>query len=219
MKMASRHLVSWQNRLARREARMGLAEDVERFGAARRFFEALAPVGRAAAARLKMQRGHQKAAGRAAARVVPPAPRPVVRLPIAVEVVQAPQDGPRMTRGECVNGVRPCPLVSCRHHLAVDVSESGGISISGRGQTMRTLYRRGLEDEDAERLIDEVVEMLSTMPDTCSLDVADRGGVTLEEVGGLLGVTRERVRQIELNGLRQLRKSRHLHPELDDAAP
>lgn len=32
--------------------------------------------------------------------------------------------------------------------------------------------------------------------ETCSLDVADEGGKTLEEVGDQLGVTRERARQI-----------------------
>ena len=33
--------------------------------------------------------------------------------------------------------------------------------------------------------------------ESCSLDVAARGGRTLDEVGQLLGVVRERVRQIE----------------------
>jgi hypothetical protein len=41
--------------------------------------------------------------------------------------------------------------------------------------------------------------------DTCTLDVADRGEHTLEEIGQLLGVTRERVRQIELAALFKLR--------------
>lgn len=37
---------------------------------------------------------------------------------------------------------------------------------------------------------------LEEMPATCSLDVADEGGATLEQVALLLNVTRERVRQI-----------------------
>ncbi len=39
------------------------------------------------------------------------------------------------------------------------------------------------------------------MKESCVLDVADRGGITLEEVGDALGLTRERVRQIETRGL------------------
>jgi Sigma-70, region 4 len=35
------------------------------------------------------------------------------------------------------------------------------------------------------------------MEETCSLDVADRGGETLEAVGAYLNITRERVRQLE----------------------
>jgi hypothetical protein len=31
---------------------------------------------------------------------------------------------------------------------------------------------------------------------SCALDVAERGGVTLDEVGQVLGITRERTRQI-----------------------
>lgn len=39
---------------------------------------------------------------------------------------------------------------------------------------------------------------------SCVLDVADQGGATLEEVGNLLGVSRERVRQIEAGAARKL---------------
>jgi hypothetical protein len=40
---------------------------------------------------------------------------------------------------------------------------------------------------------------------TCSEDMADQGGVTLEEVGAATGCTRERVRQIEESGLRKIK--------------
>jgi hypothetical protein len=40
---------------------------------------------------------------------------------------------------------------------------------------------------------------------SCVLDVADQGGLTLEEIGDLLGVTRERIRQIEAVALRRVR--------------
>ncbi len=43
-------------------------------------------------------------------------------------------------------------------------------------------------------------------PESCALDVADAGEHTLEECGNLLGLTRERVRQIEEQLLVKLRK-------------
>jgi hypothetical protein len=46
--------------------------------------------------------------------------------------------------------------------------------------------------------------------DTCALDVADRGALTLGEVGVVLGVSRERVRQIESGALAKL----HAAPRL-----
>jgi hypothetical protein len=42
------------------------------------------------------------------------------------------------------------------------------------------------------------------MTDTCALDIADRGGITLEEVGEIMNLTRERVRQVETQGLARL---------------
>ena len=46
---------------------------------------------------------------------------------------------------------------------------------------------------------------IAEMKDTCSLDVADRGGITLEEVGEILNLTRERIRQVEVRGLLKLK--------------
>jgi hypothetical protein len=86
------------------------------------------------------------------------------------------------TREECANMQRPCPFVSCAHHLYLDVNpESGAIKLNFPHL--------------------EVWEMA----ETCSLDVADRGGITLEEVGAVLNLTRERIRQVEVRGLYKIR--------------
>lgn len=85
-------------------------------------------------------------------------------------------------RSECVNGVRPCPFVTCKHHLYLDVNPDTG-SIK-------------LNFPDLE---------VWEMKETCALDVADRGGITLEEVGEILNLTRERIRQVEVKGLERLR--------------
>lgn len=45
---------------------------------------------------------------------------------------------------------------------------------------------------------------LDEMVETCSLDVADRGGTSRIEVAELLGKTRERVRQHQAAGARAL---------------
>lgn len=81
------------------------------------------------------------------------------------------------TRGECVDGPRPCPWVGCRHHLYLEVMDQGHIKLPW-----------GLRD-------------LEDLPETCSLDVADRGGQRLREVGLVMNVTRERIRQIETHAL------------------
>lgn len=87
------------------------------------------------------------------------------------------------SREECANMPRPCPFVSCAHHLYLDVNpESGAIKLNFPHL--------------------EVWEMA----ETCSLDVADRGGITLEEVGAILNLTRERIRQVEVRGLYKIRQ-------------
>jgi hypothetical protein len=81
------------------------------------------------------------------------------------------------TRGDCEGNARPCPFVSCKHHLYLDVSpKTGAIHLN-------------FPDLDPDELAE-----------TCALDVADRGGVTLEEVGDLMNLTRERIRQLEKSG-------------------
>jgi hypothetical protein len=87
------------------------------------------------------------------------------------------------TRAECKGGPRPCLYVSCRFHLYLDVNPSTG-SIK--------LNFPGLEPWE--------------LPETCALDIAERGGLTLEEIGALMNVTRERARQVEESGLQKMRE-------------
>ena len=96
------------------------------------------------------------------------------------------------SRGECKNAQRPCPWVSCKYHLYLDiVPQSGSIKMNFPDL--------------------EVWEMA----ETCALDVADRGGITLEDVGTLLNLTRERIRQVERSGIDKLRSA--LGDEADEA--
>jgi Sigma-70, region 4 len=98
-----------------------------------------------------------------------------------------PVDIPRpKTRAECRQDVgqdsRPCPWVACKHHLYLDVNpETGSIKINFPD----------LEPWELKH--------------TCALDVAERGGITLEEVGEIMNLTRERIRQVEVRGLLKLK--------------
>lgn len=78
------------------------------------------------------------------------------------------------TREDCRAGERPCPYISCKYHLYLDVDPNTG-SVKFNFPNL------------------EVWEI----PETCSLDVADRDGATLEEVAGIYNLTRERIRQFE----------------------
>jgi len=84
-------------------------------------------------------------------------------------------------REDCKWGPRPCLKVGCKHHLFLDVNEETG--------TIKFNY----PNKDVWEL-----------EETCALDVAERGGVTLEEVGAILNLTRERIRQVQVKGLGKL---------------
>lgn len=95
------------------------------------------------------------------------------------------------TVGDCfggsqVNSTRPCPWVSCKYHLYLDVDPETGSMI--------------LNFPDLEPW---------ELSHTCALDVAQHGGVTLDEVGELMNLTRERIRQIEIRAL-----TRKVYPAL-----
>jgi hypothetical protein len=78
------------------------------------------------------------------------------------------------TRADCADIPRPCPFVGCVHNLYLDVNEDTG-SIK-------------LNFPDLEPW---------ELPHSCSLDEAGCGEHTLDQVGALMNITRERVRQLE----------------------
>lgn len=96
-------------------------------------------------------------------------------------------DRPR-TRGECRDGPRPCPWRGCRYHLWLDV----GPCSSAAGGHGRGSIREWDHPEDG---------------DSCALDVAERGGCTLQECADLWCVSRQRIEQIERVALEQCRRT------------
>lgn len=93
------------------------------------------------------------------------------------------------TVGDCeregLGTLRRCPWVGCGYHLALNVSPDNGTII--------------LTWPDRDPL---------EWGETCALAVARRApdGLTLIEIGRILDVTREAVRQVEVAGLRALRE-------------
>jgi hypothetical protein len=83
------------------------------------------------------------------------------------------------TRGDCARVTRPCPYIACKFSLFLDVSGTGSI----------ILNFPHLEP--------------SQMPadQSCALDLADRGAMTLEDIAVVTNLTRERIRQVELKAL------------------
>lgn len=77
------------------------------------------------------------------------------------------------TRKECQKSVRPCPFVSCRHHLFLDVNEVTG--------TLRFNFPG---------------KQIWDLDFTCALDVAEEGGMSVPEVARFMNLCPERVRQI-----------------------
>lgn len=85
------------------------------------------------------------------------------------------------TWGECKGLLEEygwCPYVGCHYHLYMDVQADGSMKFN-------------FPDLDPWEL-----------PACCTLQIAELGGCTLEEVGLYRNHTRERARQIETTGLR-----------------
>jgi transcriptional regulator with XRE-family HTH domain len=118
-----------------------------------------------------------------------------------------------------INCARPCPFVSCKHHLYLDVSGStGGLRVASDVNIEDMSPLGGFDlvslasDED-EGLKTKLLEDYGPgyFRPSCALDIADSANpdksTTLEVVGRFLGVTRERVRQIEGKAFDKIKSS------------
>lgn len=79
---------------------------------------------------------------------------------------------PRL-RSQCASGPRPCPWVSCRYHLFLDVRADGSLKLN---------FPQKEPDE---------------LTVTCSLDLAEDGPRTLDSIAAIMGMSKERARQLE----------------------
>lgn len=95
-------------------------------------------------------------------------------------------------RTECESGPRPCPWVGCRYNLYLDVRADG-------------VMRVNFPDRDTDG-----------MTASCSLDLASDGPRTLDQVATLMGMSRERARQIEEQAMTQLRRDYYPQDLLGD---
>ena len=107
------------------------------------------------------------------------------RHPMDIDSINMIEEQRPIQREECAKAPRPCLYVSCKYHLYLDVNPvTGSIKLN-------------FPDKEVWEL-----------DETCSLDIADKGGITLEEVGEIMNLTRERIRQVEASVLTKLKHAK-----------
>lgn len=98
-----------------------------------------------------------------------------------------PPQRPR-TRGECQGGPRPCPWVSCRHHLYLEVFAGGTIRVNNPAV------------------------LPWEMTHSCSLDLAVEDGMGHQQIGDAMGITKQRAQQVEAVALLALKSGHRRDP-------
>lgn len=113
------------------------------------------------------------------------------------------------TRGDCVDGPRPCPWVGCRYNLYLDVRRAHPVK--------RRRYPPEVRLSHPDR------EPWEVPPDqSCALDVADSGRQGTREVGRLLGISNSRSDQLTAIAQHKIRSNlrgrefAELHDYFDD---
>lgn len=135
-----------------------------------------------------------------------PLPQPTLEYPDA-----RPTD-----RAGCLSMPRPCPFLSCRHHLALDIGKRGRLNpyTPALAEAIALLEVKHPADANQGQLgaagreaNAALFNALHGLPQTCALDVADAGEHTLDQIGEAMGgISRERVRQIEQSALEKLKR-------------
>jgi len=110
-------------------------------------------------------------------------PPPIERDPDEAQILGLLQPHRPPNRSICEQGVRPCPYVSCRYHLYLDVRGDGVLRIN-------------FPEREPEELMA-----------TCALDMAEDGPRTLDQIAGLMGMSKERARQLEASAFTKLKKA------------
>ena len=72
------------------------------------------------------------------------------------------------TRGECANGPRPCPYVTCRYSLFLDQEP--------KGRRLKVIQEA--DSLDLDRITDQMLEEWMDGRPTCALDIAEDPDVT-----------------------------------------
>ena len=106
------------------------------------------------------------------------------------------------TVADCRNQPRPCPWVGCEFHLFLSTEREARTNGYNDKELPPIQYHFPFDADGAPNF--------ATMRETCVLDPiknGEGGGLTLEEVGDLYGLTRERMRQVESIALVKLRKN------------
>lgn len=118
------------------------------------------------------------------------------------ELLAVDADRPRF-RFECLPGgprhIRPCPWAMCRFNMFT---------------TMMTFeQRQNSAPREPPRMVMSPLDLPANR--SCVLDVVDTrlSGYTLEEVGQILGVTRERIRQVQNDALLKIKRKLGNTPE------
>ncbi len=103
-------------------------------------------------------------------------------------------DMPRR-RSDCLKRRKPCPWVRCKHHF------------------MWLMWDKLRDKSDHE-----IADCITKMKSSCVLDMVDKyREMTLEQVGQVLNLTRERIRQIEEKAITRVRKpTKERAPILED---